>query len=273
MGATTTGEEPGGRFARETAVVPAEEGRWRCRLDGAWNIGATPNGGYALSPVVRALGDLAGKPDPLAVSAHFLRPGIADTDAVVEGRLLRQGRTAATASGALIQDGTERIVVLATFGDLATGATEPAIDLPPPDLPPPDACTARTELPQGVELPIASRLDVRIHPDDAEGATSSIARVRGWIRFRDEAPIDTVALPLLVDAFPPALFSAFGRVGWVPTVELSVHVRRRPAPGWLQAAFTCDDLVGGRMIETGTLWDERGEVVARSRQLGLLLPS
>ena len=62
-----------------------------------------------------------------------------------------------------------------------------------------------------------------------------------------------------------------GSVGWVPTIELTVHVRRRPAPGWVLARFECDDLAGGRMIETGSLWDSSGALVARSRQLGLLL--
>ncbi len=54
-------------------------------------------------------------------------------------------------------------------------------------------------------------------------------------------------------------------------MELTVHARRRPASGWVQARFECDDVEGGRMIETGTLWDSTGAVVARSRQLGLVL--
>ena len=95
--------------------------------------------------------------------------------------------------------------------------------------------------------------------------------MEGWIRFGDGAEPSTVALPLFSDAFPPSLFSKFGRVGWVPSVELTVHVRRRPAPGWVQARFECDDLVDGRLIESGALWDQDGMLVARSRQLGLLL--
>lgn len=259
-------------FARETAIVAEGAGRWRCRLDDAWNIGATPNGGYALTPVLRAMRELAGKPDPLAVTAHFLRPARAGTDAVVEGQLLRQGRSTATVTASLVQDDAQRVVVIAAFGDVTTGAAEPNIALPPPDdLPPPEACVPRSELQQGVELAIASRLAVRVHPADAASATSATAQVRGWIRFLDHTAPDTMALPLFADAFPPAVFPALGRVGWVPTVELTVHVRRRPVPGWIRAWFVCDDLSGGRLIETGVLWDDTGAVVARSRQLGLLL--
>ena len=50
-----------------------------------------------------------------------------------------------------------------------------------------------------------------------------------------------------------------------------MQVRRRPVDGWVRARFECDDVDGGRMIESGTLWDDSGAVVARSRQLGLLL--
>ncbi len=132
-------------------------------------------------------------------------------------------------------------------------------------------CVDRRTLDQGVELPILDRLDVRIHPDRVDADPSGPAVMEGWIRFSDGTDPNTMALPLFSDAFPPSLFSKYGRIGWVPSVELTVHVRRRPAPGWIQARFECDDLIDGRMIETGSLWDSTGSLVARSRQLGLLL--
>jgi hypothetical protein len=51
-----------------------------------------------------------------------------------------------------------------------------------------------------------------------------------------------------------------------------VHVRARPAPGWLQARFTTDVLVDGYLNEDGAVWDSEGQLVVQSRQLGLLLP-
>jgi acyl-CoA thioesterase len=275
-------------FTDETAIEPDGAGRWRCRLTGAWNIGDTPNGGYALIPVLRALRELGGHPDPVSVTVHFVRPCTADADGVIEGRTVRSGRGVGTATATLTQDGTERLLAVAAFGRVrpgdgaavsgperdpapSRGAGGPQLSPPPPDhLPPPDACVRRDGATQGVALPIASRLDIRLHPDHADGQAPR-AELRGWIRFADGAPADTMAVPLFADAFPPALFSRFGRVGWVPTVELTVHVRHAPVGGWIQAEFSCDDLADGRMIETGTLWDEAGTMVARSRQLGLLL--
>ena len=55
---------------------------------------------------------------------------------------------------------------------------------------------------------------------------------------------DTRWITLFADAFPPALRTRMGPVGWVPTIELTVHVRRRPASGWVVARFDCDDVEG-----------------------------
>lgn len=251
------------------------DGHYRTRLDAAWNIGDNPNGGYALLAPLRVILDVAAKPDPLSCTVHFLRPSIGDRDADVTARVLRAGRTATYASATMAQDGTTRLVVHAVLGDLAAAAPNaaPGSELAPapPDLPPPDRCVDRRELGQGVDLPILSRLDVRVRPEHVVADRSRAAIVEGWIRFADGTPPQTRWLPLFADAFPPALRTRMGPVGWVPTIELTVHVRRRPVPGWVLARFECDDVEGGRMIESGTLWDSAGAVVARSRQLGLVL--
>lgn len=139
-----------------------------------------------------------------------------------------------------------------------------------PSIPPPDDCPARSAGEQGVELPILDRLDIRIHPDQARAGQAGDAVVSGWIRRRDLVAPDPASMVIFADAFPPSVFGRFGAVGWVPTIELTVHVLRRPAPGWILGRFVTTDLQDGRLIEDGTLWDASGAVVARSRQLGLL---
>jgi len=49
-----------------------------------------------------------------------------------------------------------------------------------------------------------------------------------------------------------------------------VHLRRRPAPGWLLAQFWSQDFSDGRIIEDGALWDSSGHLVLQSRQLALV---
>lgn len=258
-------------FDAETAISATGHGRWSAHLSAAWTIGDASNGGYALSPVLRALREQVGHPDPISVTTHFLRPGIGDAPAIVEGELVRTGRRTGIARGRLMQDDIARLEVTAAFADLSAGSDGPELGLPAPDLPPPEDCVDRSELAQGVELPILSRVEVRLRPEHAVAGGADEALIEGWIRFRDHAPPDTLSLPLFCDAFPPSLYPFVRDIGWVPTVELTVHPRRRPAPGWLRARLRCDDLHGGRMIESGALWDSTGALVARSRQLGLLL--
>lgn len=261
------------QFDDETALTATGEGQWQATPSDRWNIGVNANGGYAMAPVLRAMGDRVGRPDPMSVTTHFLRPLQPDGQPVdVTAQPIRLGRTISVVSGTLAHHGRDRLSVIAAFTDLSHPASvaTATVDLRPPALPPASECIDRAALDQGVALPILERLDIRIHADGAD-AGSDDAVMEGWIRLADGSPASTATLPLFADAFPPSLFAKFGRVGWVPTIELTVHVRRRPAPGWIQARFECDDLIGGRMVETGTLWDSTGAVVARSRQVGLLL--
>lgn len=261
-----------GQVGAETAIEPIGDGSWSTHLSRAWHIGDASNGGYALLPVLRALRELAGHPDPISVTTHFLRPGLGDTDGRVQAELIRSGRRTGTARGRLLQEGASRLEAVAAFSDLTTGDQHVAeLTVPPPDLPAPEDCVDRSELAQGVDLPILSRVDVRLRPEQSISGGSERAVIEGWIRFRDGTEPASGTLPLFADAFPPSLYPLVGNLGWVPTIELTVHVRRRPAPGWVQARLECDDLQGGRMIESGALWDSTGALVARSRQIGLLL--
>ena len=189
--------------------------------------------------------------------------------------VVRTGRSTTNATATVAQDGTPRLVAHAVLGDLAeaapNAAPDPGLALAPPDLPSPDRCIDRRELGQGVDLPILSRLDVRIRPEQVDPDRSRAAVVEGWIRLADGTPPDTRWLPLFADAFPPALLTRMGsdRMGADDRADRA----RAPSPasGWVLARFECDDVEGGRMIESGTLWDSAGAVVARSRQLGLVL--
>ena len=257
-------------FDDETRLSAAGGGAWTGTVHEAWSIGANPNGGYLLALAVEALRRACPQhPDPLSVTVHYLRPGLAGQPCRVEVSVLRTGRTLTTARATLVQDGGARLEVLAAMG-VATVDAEPMIEPPPPPMPAPDDCPVRSGDEQGVRLATLGRVDIRLHPDEARAGSAGQAQVRGWIRFRDGRAPDPLALMFFVDAFPPAVFGVLGRVGWVPTVELTVQVRRRPAPGWVLGQFRTVDLSDGRLIEDGWLWDARGRLVAQSRQLALV---
>jgi hypothetical protein len=116
-------------------------------------------------------------------------------------------------------------------------------------------------------------VEFRPSPDSARaladrGGTPAIT---GWLRMTDGRPPDVHALPLLVDAAPPAVFAAL-ETGWVPTLELTVHIRGIPADGWLRASIATRALMDGLLEEDCQLWDRQGRLVAMSRQLARALP-
>jgi acyl-CoA thioesterase len=172
----------------------------------------------------------------------------------------------------MIQAGKARLEVLGAWGDLSEPAGVDAdISLSMPAMPLPEACTPRTGDLQGIELKLTDRLDVMLHPQQSVPGGADEPVLSGWIRLKDGSQPDTKSLLLFCDTFPPSPFGLLGIVGWVPTIELTVHVRRRPAPGWILGQFRTDDLQEGRMIESGCLWDSKGDLVAESRQIGLVL--
>lgn len=265
----------GYEYDDDTATTSIGEGRFRSDISPRWNIGDNPNGGYLLGCALRPMLDVAGaqgKLDPLSLTAHYLRPtsvGAADVDV----DLVRGGRRHVHLQARLVQE-TERVRVLGVFGDLTESTASPVLDRgAPPPLPPPDECLGRDNPASTAGAPtMMGRFESRFAPDTPWllGRRSEETVITGWIRFADGRPPDTASLPMVVDAFPPAVFS-LGRSGWVPTIELTVHVRARPVPGWLRCRFETRFVAGAYLEEDGEVWDESDRLVAQSRQLAMLL--
>jgi len=260
------------RFDEETQVTSSAGGQWQGVVSPEWNIAANPNGGYLLSLISNALSKELSHPDPISITTHYLRPGIPGAKCLINVEVLRVGRTLSNVRATLTQEGKARLEVMAIYGDLEQSVgIEQQIPMLAPKIPPPEVCVDRTGDLQGIELPIMNRLNVRLHPGQANAGESTEPEISGWINFADGREPDTRSLLLFCDAFPPSPFGFLGNVGWVPTVELTVHVRRKPAPGWVLGQFRTNDLTDGRMIESGALWDSTGALVAQCRQLGLIL--
>lgn len=261
---------------RDTTLTPrGEEGGrhlFDAEVSGGWSIGTAPNGGYLAALVGRAMGEALAMPDPFTVTVHFLRVAVPGP-ARIEIEIARRGRGHGTAVARLIQDGQEVLRALGTFGDLATVEGPTVVRVSPPPLPPPDACEAGRAGPTSV-LPIAERVDMRMRPGAVtwtSGQKSDDAELAGWARFRDGRPTDALSLLFFADAFPPPVLNLEAASSpWVPTLELTIHVRARPAPGWVRAVFRTRALVGGYLEEDGEVFDETGALVAMSRQLARL---
>jgi acyl-CoA thioesterase len=261
-------------FDTDTAVDRVDDGTYTATLTDRWGVAATgapPNGGYVLAIVARALVDALPPPDPLTVTAHYLRPA-ASGPATVEVETVRAGRSFATGEARLVQPTGEVVRALATVGSLPAEPPVPAASARPPQLPPPEACVrGRDEMPDGQIVEIARRFEHRWPPGTpgwANGAPSGTARSATWIRFADGREPDLFGLVTIVDALPPVVFE-LGMFGWVPTLELTVHLRAHPAPGWLRCLVSNRFVQHGLLEEDVEIWDSNDVLVAQSRQLAL----
>ncbi len=261
-------------FEADTAVTPVEGG-YEATVDPRWNIGDNPNGGYLLAIGVRAMLAESCRPDPLTVTAHYLAPP-AFGPVLARTQTVKAGRTFTTVMGEMVQDGRERVRLVGAFGELAAQRGPTRISASPPDLPPPADCVTLAELTRRAGRPVPEnmhRYDLLLPPNSPWGSPkngSDPFEIAGWIRFKDGTPPSTVSLVTFADAFPPTLLGSV-ESRWVPTVELTVHVRRAPAEGWMMGTFKTRFLMDGLLEEDGELWDSTGRPVALSRQLALVL--
>lgn len=270
-----------GEFSTDTAVTRRPGADPIVHFDATvrpgWDIGGNANGGYLLAIAGRAMAEVAGRP-PLTVTAHYLAPA-PEGPCTVAVEPVRVGRRMATAVASLRQGDREVLRVLGTF---AEQQDVPALltDGAPPELPPYEECDDGIDDQSGTDAgadgagppAITERLAVRLRPGDGgfrSGRPSGRPEIAGWFAFADHHPIDPIALLLVADAFAPPVFNTALPMGWVPTVELTVHVRAVPAPGPLACVFRTRFIHGGLLEEDGEMWDSTGTLVCQSRQLAL----
>ena len=254
-------------FDTDTAVSANDDGTFHAHIHSRWTIADVPNGGYLMAVMLRAVQHMSTHPDPLTMTAHFLSPTSAGP-AGLQVEIAKPGRSTSTAMVSLHQEGRERVRALVTLGNLEARQGPTHELLAPPALEGPFE-TRRSRLMQ--EFP--KNFDFEI-PASVAGAVvgkaSGQPEMGGRMRFSDGRPPDLLALPVIADGFPPVAFN-LGYEAWTPTVELTIHFWNHPSPGPITAWITSGIFQGGFHDETATLWDSTGTLVARSRQLALVL--
>jgi acyl-coenzyme A thioesterase PaaI-like protein len=255
--------------SRVSVEVSGSPGQYAATLTSRWDgMGGAVNGGYLLATCTRALALDMPFPDPIVVSGFYLRPGAAGA-ATVRTSLVRGGRTTAFGEAVLTQEGKDVIRVTGAFARLGRDGRV-FLGGAPPDLPPPGDCV---RLPaDGPGMPrIAERVEHRRVglPGWARGAPTGEPTAEFWLRLADGRDPDLLSLLLLVDAAPPPVLE-LGMSS--TTIQLTVHLRARPAPGWLACRVSTRFVSGGYHEEDFEIWDAAGTLVAQSRQLALVLP-
>ncbi|MEX2135306.1 MAG: thioesterase family protein [Acidimicrobiia bacterium] len=262
------------KFREATAVRRTGDESWDTQFAENWDIMGNTNGGYMLAIASRAASEATGGRDPVTITGHYTRPGHTGP-ATARTEVVRSGRRFSVVRTSLFQDDA---VVLDTLGTFI----EPAGEIPdvilsdavPADLPPPEECVLA--VPGGdapLPPPSVGQVEMRLDPRMAElfqGNPLGEPVVLGWLRLKDDEPLDAHTLIMATDAFPPTTFNAGLPVGWTPTVELTVHIRFPQASGWIRCEFRSRFISGGFIEEDGLFWDEGNRLVAQSRQLALV---
>lgn len=256
-------------FDLDTAVQRLSDNTYTANLTDRWSTLRGPNGGYGLAICVRALALESPFPDPVAIAAFF-HAGTSPGPAEIRTEIVRRGRKLATAQARLIQGDRELMRVLASFADLerAEGRT---VELAAPQLI--GDVGACVDLDPGGAFPgstLTDRFNYRVPEIHGwrRGQPSGDPTLEFTVEFAEPRRIDPLALALIVDVCPRAVYE-LGE--YMPlTLELTVHVRARPAPGALRGRVTTRHLRDGYHEEDLELWDSKGTLVSQSRQLALL---
>lgn len=263
-------------LARDTAVEPLGDGVFAATVSDAWSAPRGPNGGYIAALVLRAL--VAAVDDerrhPRSLTLHYLRPpapGPCEIHTTVE----RAGRSVASLSVRLRQDGEPMVLGLAALGVPFGSAIDYAAPAPLDGGPP---AQLRTPEPADGLPTIAYRTAQRrvFGPRMLSGGEEALTG--GWLRLAEPEPVDAAAVAFFTDAWMPAPMARLTTPVAAPTVDLTIHFRAPlPHPGLepgtpVLARFRSSTSADGYFEEDGEIWAPDGTLLAQSRQLGLLMP-
>ena len=253
-----------GLFEEHTAVAACQGTHWQAEVHRGWRIGSVANGGYVLALVGRALSEALNQPDPLSINAFYLAPVLlGEVEVAVES--LSETRSTHFASADLRQEGELKLRATAAYTDLDKLKGPDWTNVTPPTVPAFDDAASlamsHLEIHQSIDLRMVQGAEVF-----AQGKTTGNGEFIAWLAHKDGAAPGPIDLLMFADIMPPPIFTLYGAYGWVPTVELTVQVRRKPAAGPLLARHTTRQVTGG-VAETDTeIWDVKGALVAMARQ-------
>ena len=245
------------------ALALTEDGDdWVATVQPGYDVFGIPHGGYLAALGAHAVLQASGQPDLFTITTHYLRKAkFAPMRLSVHptGASRRFGTWSATAR----QDGDVVLAIMASVGDRSQIAGPRWYRREAPELPSSSLMGAR--LPSAP--PIAERANLMLDRTSAayiEERQATDARLAGTVDF---TPCDQLAAIITCDIAPPAVWNVLGAKGWVPTVELTAHVRARPAPGTMKWVAETRYIADGFLEEDAEVFDSTGALVVQSRQL------
>ncbi|MGD9079272.1 MAG: thioesterase family protein [Desulfobacterales bacterium] len=254
------------QFDRDILFKAGEPFSFSGQIADNWSINGVPDGGYLMAILTKAMMRHSEMKSTPIITANFLNrcePG----DASVTIEKMATSKQFDRFQGSLSQKGKEKIRAFGTFAIENKECLVERCESSGPEIAELEKCVAVPEIPN---YTLFGQLDLRLDPICTGwmlGKLSDTSEIKGWIKFKNDRPFDVLSILLIADSFPPAVISSQGMVAWVPTIELSVNVRKLPTTDWLKCSFRTRFITCGLLEEDGEIWDQKGELIAISRQI------
>ncbi|RPH48883.1 MAG: thioesterase family protein [Desulfobacteraceae bacterium] len=253
-------------FDRDISLAQKEEFIFKGNVAENWSINGNPNGGYLMAIMANAALQHSDKSSTPILTANYISrctPGEADLQVEEISRSIQFNRF----QSRLLQDGKEKVRFIGTFADKKNGCFIERYETKMPDIAPLEECIRIPVIPK---FTLFDNIDLRLDPVCAGWMTGSLSdksEQKGWITFRENRPYDIFSVLLMADSFPPPVLASQGVIEWVPTIELTVNIRNIPETRWLKCFFRTRFITCGLLESDGEIWDEKGSLVAISRQI------
>jgi len=231
-----------------------------------WSVNDNPNGGYLMAMIANAMLQKSDKNNTPIVTANYLSRCVPGEVEIHVSEIVRS-RQFTRFEARLLQKGEEKIRAFGTFVSETNGCGVDRYETLSPELAPSEECIQMPIMPQ---YTLFHNLDLRLDPGCAGwmfGKMADTSLHKGYFSFFDGRPIDLLSLFLIIDSMPPAVMVTQGMTAWVPTIELSVNIRKLPRTKRLKCSLRTRHITCGILEADGEVWDEEGNLAAISRQI------
>jgi len=266
------------QFDQDIALKALGNAEFALEIADTWQINVGPNGGYIAAILLNGMKQFLGHIQTRSFTCHFLSASVPG-EARLSVHIEKEGRTLSTVTSQLKQNGKTIAYAIATFSD---DRNVPHFnDVSMPSVLPPEATASQDRMSTDSPhyAPFRSKYDQRIAIGLKPSDLGSVAKTGGWTKFSESRPFDDLALLAISDSWFPSLkaktddlrFDAFH----TPTVDHTVHFLSKPEDAeceFLLVMFQTENAANGFLIEDGFIWSDSGCLLARSRQLAIILP-
>jgi acyl-CoA thioesterase len=269
-GAITGGQQA--TFDAHTAVEDDRMGAWQAHIPPELSGFGSAHGGYVAAVALRAMARLVDDPERAvrSLGVQLLAP-ITPGPLELLPRLERTGSSMSAATLLLEQGGETVGNGRALFG--APRSSPDYLSAQMPRVPPPENCQPLREKPAPDAL-AGLLVEHRPAAPPLPLSGGERAEILVWMRPVEDRPLDALALTMLADAAPPALFGHLTRFVPIPSVEITSHfaaIYAAASSPWVLGVFRTCHAAKGYAIEDGELWTPRGHLALQARQLCRIL--